>query len=170
MQIPRLTKSIFLDQFIYMQLVGVLIGLSFPHFLVWYGFSAEKVLTWEFYLVSQVAGQLVGLMSFLMISMVVRPHLKELSLKMQDIATGLNEKDFLDYSAKCNDQICTMDVVSKDEIGVSATAYNQLLQSLLAAHENEQLFNQFTTVMSQNLEVNTLSEKNHRFAYFSYKD
>jgi two-component system sensor histidine kinase PfeS len=25
-----------------MQLVGVLIGLSFPHFLVWYGFSAEK--------------------------------------------------------------------------------------------------------------------------------
>ncbi|MEA1988784.1 MAG: GGDEF domain-containing protein [Pseudomonadota bacterium] len=159
MQIPRLTKSIFLDQFIYMQMVGVVIGLCFPHFLVWYGFPPEEVLTWQFYLLTLVAGQIVGLLSFLMISMVVRPHLKQLSLKMQDIATGLKEKDFLDYSAKCNQELCTMEVVSNDEIGVSASAYNQLLSALLSAHENEKLFNNFTTVMSQNLEVNGLSEK-----------
>jgi len=159
MQIPRLTKSIFLDQFIYMQMVGVVIGLGFPHFLVWYGFPPEEVLTWPFYLLTLVAGQIVGLLSFLMISMVVRPHLKQLSLKMQDIATGLKEKDFLDYSAKCNEELCTMEVVSNDEIGVSASAYNQLLSALLSAHESELLFNKFTTVMSQNLEVNALSEK-----------
>ena len=100
MRIPRLTKSIFLDQFIYMQMVGVVIGLAFPHFLVLYGFPPEEVLTWDFYLVTQIAGQTVGLISFLMISMVIRPHLKHLSQKMQDIATGLHQKDFLDYSAK----------------------------------------------------------------------
>ena len=158
MHIPRLTKSIFLDQLIYMQLVGVFIGLAFPHFLVFYGFPAEDVLTWHFYIVTQIAGQIVGLISFLMISMVIRPHLKELSHKMQDIALGLHEKDFLDYSAKCNEHICKMDVVSNDEIGVSAHAYNELLNALLLAHENEKVFNQFSMVMSENLEVQTLSE------------
>ncbi|BCN92326.1 hypothetical protein THMIRHAM_01110 [Thiomicrorhabdus immobilis] len=159
MQIPRLTKSIFLDQFIYMQVVGVIIGLAFPHFLVWYGFPESEVLTWEFYLVTQIAGQMVGLLSFLMISMVIRPHLKQLALKMQDIAEGLQEKDFIDYSVKCHEQLCTMEVLSNDEIGVSASAYNQLLAALLSSHENEQVFNKFTKVMSQNLEVETLSEE-----------
>lgn len=159
MQIPRLTKSIFLDQFIYMQVVGVIIGLAFPHFLVWYGFPESEVLTWEFYLVTQIAGQMVGLLSFLMISMVIRPHLKQLAMKMQDIAEGLQEKDFIDYSVKCHEQLCTMEVLSNDEIGVSASAYNQLLAALLSSHENEQVFNKFTQVMSQNLEVETLSEE-----------
>ncbi|WP_040727011.1 GGDEF domain-containing protein [Thiomicrorhabdus sp. Kp2] len=157
MHIPRLTKSIFLDQFIYMQLVGVVIGLAFPHFLVLYGFPSEEVLTWGFYLVTQIAGQMVGLMSFLIISMVIRPHLKQLSNKMQDIATGLHQKDFLDYSAKCHDDLCLMEVVSNDEIGVSAKAYNELLTALLAAHENEQVYNKFSMVMSENLEVQNLS-------------
>ena len=157
MHIPRLTKSIFLDQFIYMQLVGVVIGLAFPHFLVLYGFPSEEVLTWGFYLVTQIAGQIVGLMSFLIISMVIRPHLKQLSNKMQDIATGLHQKDFLDYSAKCHDDLCLMEVVSNDEIGVSAKAYNELLTALLAAHENEQVYNKFSMVMSENLEVQNLS-------------
>jgi len=65
MQLPRITKSIFLDQFIFMQSVGVLIGFIFPVFLVWYGFSETVVLTLNFYLVSLAAGQVVGLISFL---------------------------------------------------------------------------------------------------------
>ena len=158
MRIPRLTKSIFLDQFIYMQMVGVVIGLAFPHFLVLYGFPPEEVLTWDFYLVTQIAGQTVGLISFLMISMVIRPHLKHLSQKMQDIATGLHKKDFLDYSAKCHDDLCLMEVVSSDEIGVSAHAYNELLTALLASHDNEVVFNKFSLIMSENLEVQNLSE------------
>jgi hypothetical protein len=40
-----------------MQGIGVLIGLSFPCFLVWYGFSADEVLHWDFFLVTQIAGQ-----------------------------------------------------------------------------------------------------------------
>lgn len=158
MQIPRLTKSIFLDQFLYMQMIGVVIGLSFPLILVGYGFPPEEVLTWNFYLVSLIAGQIVGLISYLMISMVIRPHLKHLSQKMQDIATGLHEKDFLDYSAKCHDDLCLMDVESNDEIGVSANAYNELLTALLAAHENEVVFNKFSLIMSENFEVQNLSE------------
>jgi len=158
MYIPRLTKSIFIDQFIYMQIVGVLIGLVFPNFLVFYGFPPEEVLTWQFYLVSLIAGQIVGLTSFLMISMVIRPHLKQLSQKMQDIATGLHEKDFLDYSAKCHDDLCLMKVESSDEIGVSANAYNELLTALLEAHDNEVVFNKFSLIMSENLEVQNLSE------------
>ncbi|MDX1353212.1 MAG: GGDEF domain-containing protein, partial [Thiomicrorhabdus sp.] len=157
MQITRLTKSIFLDQFIYMQLVGVGIGLAFPHFLVLYGFPPEEVLNWRFYLATQIAGQIVGLMSFFMISMVIRPHLKQLSHKMEEIAVGLKNKEFLDYSAKCHDDLCLMEVVSNDEIGVSANAYNELLTALLTAHENEKVFNKFSLVMSENLEVQNLS-------------
>jgi len=158
MRIPRLTKSIFLDQFLYMQMVGVIIGLSFPHFLVFYGFPEDDVLTFDFYIVTQIAGQTVGLISFLLITMVIRPHLKQLSHKMHDIANGLQEKDFLNYSEKCNQDLCKMDVISEDEIGVSANAYNQLLNALLESHESEKVFNQFSQVMSENLDSKALAE------------
>ena len=159
MQIPRLTKSIFLDQLLYMQMAGVFIGLAFPHFLVFYGFPAEEVLTWKFYVVTQIAGQLVGLISFFLISMVIRPHLKQLSQKMNEIASGIQKKEFLDYSTNCNLELCSMNVVSNDEIGVSANAYNQLLNALLESHESEKVFNQFSQVMSENLDSNALAEE-----------
>lgn len=135
MQIPRLTKSIFLDQLIYMQLVGVFIGFAFPPFLVWYGFPTEEVFNWQFFVVTQIAGQLVALISFIMISTVIRPHLKLLSTKMQDIVDGLEGKDFVDYKAKCEVNACQIEVNSQDEIGASARSYNQLLDALVRAHE-----------------------------------
>jgi diguanylate cyclase (GGDEF)-like protein len=159
LKIPRLTRSIFLDQFIYMQAVGVFIGLAFPHFLVWYGFAAEQVLNWHFYIVTQIAGQTVGLISFLLISMVIRPHLKLLSHKMQDIAEGLHNKNLIDYSAKCNEELCHIDVHSDDEIGVSAHAYNQLLTALIDSHEIERVYSRFSKSMSENLEVSALADE-----------
>lgn len=158
MKIPRLTKSIFLDQFIYMQIVGVVIGLSFPPFLLLYGFSAHEVITWKFFLVTQIAGQTVGLISFMLISMVIRPHLKLLSQKMHEIAQGLQEENYLNYTASCSKDICSLDVVSDDEIGVSAKAYNRMLDSLLDSHETERVFNKFSKVMSENLEEKSLAE------------
>ncbi len=159
MQLPRLTKSIFLDQFLFMQLVGLLMGFAFPHFLLLYGFESNQVLTTQFYIVSLVAGQLVGLISFFLISMVIRPHLKLLSSKMQHIAEGLNNKQFEAIEAECNDEICQIEVSSNDEIGVSAKAYNQLLDALLKSHEVETVFNKFSIVMSENLDLEKLSSK-----------
>lgn len=156
---PRITSSIFVDQLIYMQLAGVLIGLAFPPFLLWYGFPREEVFNWQFFMVTQVAGQIVGLISFVLISTVVRPHLKLLSVKMQEIAEGLEGKDFVEYKEKCQLNACEMDVHSNDEIGVSARSYNQLLASLIKAHETEKVFGQFTQVMTENLEVDLLSSK-----------
>lgn len=159
MQLPRLTRSIFLDQFIFMQLIGVLIGLAFPHFLVWYGFHAEEVLTIDFYIVSQVAGQMVGLISFILISMVIRPHLKLLSHKMQDIAEGLQQKTFHQQTSHCEEDLCQIEVVSNDEIGVSANAYNRMLEALMQSHEVERVFNQFSKVMSEHLELSRLADE-----------
>lgn len=159
MRLPRLTRSIFLDQFIFMQLVGVLIGLAFPHFLVWYGFHAEEVMTVDFYIVSQIAGQMVGLISFILISMVIRPHLKLLSHKMHEIAEGLQQKTFHEQTSRCEEELCQIDVASDDEIGVSAKAYNKMLEALIQAHEVERVFNQFSKVMSENLELSRLADE-----------
>lgn len=159
MRLPRLTRSIFLDQFIFMQLIGVLIGLAFPHFLVWYGFNKSEVMTLDFYIVSQVAGQIVGLISFILISTVIRPHLKLLSTKMQDIADGLQQKTFQEHTNRCGDDLCQIDVVSSDEIGVSANAYNKMLDALMQAHEVERVFSQFSKVMSENLDLERLSDE-----------
>lgn len=159
MQIPRLTKSIFLDQLIYMQLVGVFIGFAFPPFLVWYGFPTAEVFNWQFFIVTQIAGQLVAFISFIMISTVIRPHLKLLSTKMQEIVDGLEGKDFVDYKAKCEVNVCQIEVNSHDEIGASARSYNQLLDALVRAHETEHVFGQFTQVMTENLEVESLTSK-----------
>lgn len=158
MKIPRLTKSIFLDQFLYMQAVGVLIGLAFPYFLSWYGFPADQVHNWRFHLISQIAGQTVGLISFFLISMVIRPHLKQLSSKMENIAQGLEQKDFLAHTSDCADNLCQMTVVSKDEIGVSAQAYNQLLGALIQSHEYESVYTRFSHVISESLDAKKLSE------------
>jgi len=158
MRIPRLTKSIFLDQFLFMQGAGVLIGLSFPYFLVWYGFEEEMVLHWDFFLATQIAGQSVGLLSFLLISMVIRPHLKLLSLKMSDIAQGLKKKSPDDESI--NDiALRKIDIVSNDEIGVSAKAYNKMLASLMQANEIEAVYTKFSKVMSENLDVEVLADE-----------
>ncbi len=158
MRIPRLTKSIFLDQFLFMQGAGVLIGLSFPYFLVWYGFDEEMVLHWDFFLATQIAGQSVGLLSFLLISMVIRPHLKLLSLKMAGIAEGLKKKSPDDESI--NDiALRKIDIVSNDEIGVSAKAYNKMLKSLIQANEIEAVYTQFSKVMSENLDVDVLADE-----------
>lgn len=159
MQLPRITKSIFLDQFIFMQSVGVLIGFIFPVFLVWYGFSETVVLTLNFYLVSLAAGQVVGLISFLLVSTVIRPHLKLLSNKMQEIAEGIQMKTFSKDSDECSQEMCHINVTSNDEIGVSAVAYNQLLDSLMKAHEVEKVFNEFTVVMSENLDLANLADE-----------
>lgn len=159
MKVPRLTRSIFLDQFLWMQGVGVLIGLAFPKFLVLYGFEATSVLTLEFYLVCQVAGQVVGLISFLLVSTVIRPHLKLLATRMHAISEGLQQRSFFEQSVQCDDGVCQIQVDSQDEIGVSARAYNRMLASLLQAHEVERVFNRFTRVMSENLQMETLADE-----------
>lgn len=159
MRIPRLTKSIFLDQFLFMQFFGVLIGLAFPYFLVWYGFAEDQVMHWDFFIVTQIAGQMVGLMSFILISTVIRPHLKLLSNKMQEIADGLEHKSFVDTNTRCDEGLCKIEVQSNDEIGVSAHAYNQLLHALMQAHEVERVYNRFSKVMSENLETEMLADK-----------
>lgn len=159
MFLPRLTKSIFTDQLLYMQLAGVLIGLAFPHVLVMYGFAAEQVLTLNFYIVSQIAGQIVGLISFVLIAMVVRPHLRELSSKMSQMADGINAKGDWDYTKNCSDDLCKMHVSSADEVGVSAKAYNDLLMALLDSHEAELVYTQLSEVTSDNLDPQYLSKE-----------
>lgn len=158
-KIPRLSKSIFLDQLIYMQIAGILIGLAFPPFLYWYGFPEHEVFNWQFFVVTQIAGQMVGLISFLLISTVIRPHLKLLSNKMQEMTDGLEGKHFVDYKEKCQVDLCQLEVISTDEIGISAQSYNQLLTALIEAHETEKVFSQFTQIMTENLEMEALTEK-----------
>ncbi|NPA72667.1 MAG: sensor domain-containing diguanylate cyclase [Gammaproteobacteria bacterium] len=160
MQVPRLTKSIFLDQFIFMQLIGFVIGLLAPFFWLWNGIPAEYVMTWHFFITAQLAGQTVGLVSFLLISTVVRPHLKLLALKMKDIADALDKKALLGSEGrKCDERLCQIETVSKDEIGVSAQAYNQMLHALIQSHEIERVYTSLSKVMSENLELSTLSDE-----------
>ncbi len=78
---------------------------------------------------------------------------------MQDIAQGLEAKEFDSHAARCDEGFCKIEVVSNDEIGVSAQAYNQMLHALIQAHEVERVFNQFTKVMSENLDVNVLADE-----------
>jgi len=156
-KIPRLTDSIFVDQFLYMQIAGGIIGLTSPFFWWFYGFPAEQVLKWDFFLAAQVGGQMVGLVSFVLISTVIRPHLKLLANNMREIAEHLQDKNFDLDVLKCSEGVCSIDVSSKDEIGVSANAYNKLLDALLKSHDVEKVLNQFSKVMSENLEESKLA-------------
>lgn len=89
MKIPRISKSVFKDQLIWMLIGGMLMGGVFPLFLQLLGVPAEYVSTPKFYAATITAGLLMGLLNFGLVHFVTRPALTQLVEKMEKVRHSL---------------------------------------------------------------------------------
>lgn len=149
MRIPKIPKSIFLSQFLYMQLIGVLIGFLFPFFMIINDFPKKDILNLNFFLGAQLAGQAVGVLSFFVTYLLIKPHLKSLSLRMELLSKAVHSGDFLKHIKKLSKKELFMQETSLDEVGVSSKVYNELLDSIIVNQEFTKVSNKYNDICSR---------------------
>ena len=163
MKMPRLSKSILFDQFIWMMISGFVAGLVFPFFIALLGIPAEKVMTPLFFGASILAGLGMGLLNFGLVHFVTRPTLQELGEKMDKVRRRLDEQMVADASSKMdaclNENDCIVHIASRDELGQVASSFNQLVQTLREAFEIQHSYHRFSDAVNSTLELKALGEK-----------
>ncbi|WP_294948207.1 GGDEF domain-containing protein [Sulfurivirga sp.] len=161
--IPRLTRSIFLDQLLWMVMAGLLMGLAFPVFLRLFGFPEEEVFSPAFYALALSAGALMGLFNYGLVRIVIRPAMRTLSGKMDKVANAL-EQQLAEMSreeqAVCvTPDDCMVDIRSADELGSVAGSFNRLVHTLHESREIQRAYEALSRRLSASLELSDLAEQ-----------
>lgn len=164
MKIPRMTRSIFLDQLIWMLAVGLIVGLMFPLFMILLGMPDEYVLTPTFYAASICAGVMMAGLNFGLVHIVIRPELKQLVQGMQKVRGALAQRLHSTASAKetgvcVRPEDCTVDVPSEDELGEMAHSFNQLVETLKQTQEVQQAYERFSKKLASSLSLQALAQQ-----------
>jgi two-component system cell cycle response regulator len=159
MNMPRLTRSIFVDLLIYMISFGLFAGISYPFFMPLFGVNSDSVLSPLFLASSIFAGVSMGLINFLWVHVTLRPHLRVLADRMHSIELILNKNRYQeDWNTACGNQSCFIEVVSNDEIGESAQAFNALVKALIHAHDVEFALKELGQTLSSSLALSEMGE------------
>jgi len=156
---PRFTSKLFIDLAIWMIGLGLLIGASFPFFAYFLGIEPEQVFTFTFWIATLSAGLIAGIVNYILAMLVVRPRLLVLADRMHIVEKTVRDASFTGDWSACNIDVCRVPVDSKDEIGESAKAFNDLVEALFRAHDIEAAVNDFTKTLSSQLELDILSRQ-----------
>lgn len=155
----RITRKVFSDLSIWMIGLGLLMGIIFPFFVAWMGIPDLYVFTPMFFIACIAAGIIVGALNITLARTVVGSRLKLLANRMQfvthkfqQIKRGTNRED-------CNPEECMVLVDSEDEIGLSAKAYNNLVETLFDSIETEESIKSFSSLLGSQLSLGDLTEK-----------
>jgi len=155
----RITKKVFLDLAIWMVSFGIFIGIIFPFFTAAFGFEKKLAFSFQYFAACIVAGIVVAVVNFILSKVVVANRLRLLIRKINlvqtkflNIINGGNLKD-------CSPQECSIAVDSNDEIGETSNAFNNLVNALFSALSFEKTIQNYTNILSSNLELDNLTEK-----------
>lgn len=156
---PRITRSIFLDLLIYMVGFGLFSGLSYPFFMPLFGVDSDSVMSPLFFASSVFAGMSMGLINFMWVHITVRPHLRLLADRMHGVESVLSKNMYQeDWNTACGHRSCFIEAHSDDEIGESAQAFNNLVRSLIHAHDVEFALKELGQTLSSSLELSEMGE------------
>lgn len=155
--LPRLTPAVFTDLKIWMVGLGLFAGVVFPFFVLVLGIPAGEALTMKFFAATLAAGLLVGGLNFLVARGVVGARLRALSGGMHVVAELVRQATQTGDWSGCNDQSCILPVDSRDELGESAAAFNQLVEALRRSHATEAAIQDLLMVLSEDLELGRLT-------------
>jgi len=159
MNMPRLTRSVFVDLLIYMVGFGLFAGVSYPFFMPLFGVESDSVMSPLFVASSIFAGVSMGIINFLWVHVTVRPHLRLLAERMHGIENVLSKNAYQeDWNTACGHQSCFIDANSNDEIGESAQAFNALVKALVHAHDVEFSLKELGQTLSSSLELSQMGE------------
>jgi len=155
----RLTRKVFSDLAIWMILLGTLVGLLFPVFMVQLGVSGKIAYSMSFILACVAAGMLAGVMNFFLARTVVCSRLRLMSGRMKQVEHSLEDISAHTGSAGCTAEKCAIPVDSDDEIGQSAAAFNSLVAAFQGALTTQSAIQTFSEMLTSQLELAMLAEK-----------
>ncbi|MDY6873870.1 MAG: GGDEF domain-containing protein, partial [Chloroflexota bacterium] len=155
----RLTRKVFNDLSIWMVGLGLLIGIIFPFFVSWMGIPSQLVMTPWFFLASIAAGAILAALNISLARTVVGSRLHLLSERMQYVTQKFRQIKTGADGGDCSAEECQIVVDSEDEIGMSARAFNSLIETLFESIETEESIKEFTRLLSSQLTVGDLSDK-----------
>lgn len=135
----RITKSIIKDLSIFMIGFGIVIGIIFPFFVLFFGVDAHVALSPYFIISCVLAGAIVGLTNILLTRYIVIKRLKESTDKMSLIKDNLSMAAQGNTSIKCNFDTCQLDLDSDDAMGANTLAYNNLVETLSLTMSGQEL-------------------------------
>lgn len=155
----RLTKKVFNDLAIFMILLGIIIGFSFPFFSLALGVPADIALTPFFFLSCILAGIILAGLNITLSRRIVGSRVKLLSSKMKQIGTILTAKREGNDIEKCGADSCMIEVDSEDELGESAKSFNNLVSVLSEVLELNTEIQLFSKILTSNLEIDVLAKE-----------
>jgi len=155
----RITKKIFLDLAIWMIGFGIIVGIIFPFFTAAFGFDRKLAFSLKYVIACILAGILVAIVNFTLSKVVVANRLRLLILKIKLVQDKLMKLIKSGNLKECSPEECYIPVDSKDEIGETSIAFNNLVNVLFSSISLEKTIQNYTKILSSNLELKNLTEK-----------
>ena len=153
----RITKKVFHDLALWMVAFGLLIGVAFPFFVILLGVPHEIALTATFFLSCLGAGALAGGINFALARLVVGARMRLLAKRMAHVKENLLDIAITGNMERCTPSECMIVVDSEDEIGESATAFNQLVEALATSMATQAAVRSFSEMLTSELELESLA-------------
>ncbi len=155
----QISKHVFRALALGMVSMGLVMGAAFPGFVMGFGIPKSTALTPTFITATLIAGLVVGGLNFALASRIVRPRLKQLTARMQQVRTAMQQATFSGDWSACNPSVCRLDEHDEDELGAVAQSYNSLLYALHEAHMVEGQIREFTKTLSSKLDLHELGDQ-----------
>ncbi len=152
----RITNRVFTDLAIWMMGFGILVGIVFPFFMLILGMDPTMAMSWWFFAVCMFAGLFVGAVNILLAQRIVGARLNLLAKHMKDIENHLKAITGKAESMDCTPENCHIPVDSKDAIGDSSRAFNNLVDTLAKSIQIEMDIRTYTQLLTTHLETDQL--------------
>ena len=135
---------------------GILVGIVFPFFMLFLGMDPTMAMSWWFFTVCMLAGLFVGAVNILLAQRIVGGRLNLLAKHMKDIENHLKAITGKAESMDCTPENCHIPVDSKDAIGTSSRAFNNLVDTLAKSIQIEMDIRTYTQLLTTHLETDQL--------------
>lgn len=156
---PRITNEVFKDLAIWMIGCGLGTGAVIPFFLALLGIPAEHSLHWSSFLGLTVSGVAVAGLNFLLVHKVVRPELRSLVRGMREVEDAFREATFTGLWSAEGAGAANLPVTSRDEIGETAQAFNELVAELVRVQSLESASSELSEALSSKLDLEELADQ-----------
>lgn len=150
---PRLTRRAFTDLGLWMLVLGVGVGVTFPFVVVALGLPARLTLRPEFFAVSLVAGVLLAAVNFTLARRVIGQRVVQLSQHMRKVEKVVAEATYSGDWGVCSPQECQLPVDSDDELGDVAESFNRLIGALSSSHDVQRSMDEVNRALTEHLDL-----------------